>query len=80
MKLFLKHLKDRVIFFRSLKVALFVGTILALINHYDAILNGTFNRTNTIQIILTYLVPYCVATYASVSHACHIEFEKLKDS
>ncbi len=80
MKLFLKHLKDRVIFFRSIKVALLVGTILALINHYDAILNGSFNRTNTIQIVLTYFVPYCVATYASVSHACYVDCAKTKDS
>ncbi len=79
MKLFLKHLKDRTIFIRSIKIALFVGTILALINHFDAIFNGTFNRTNTLQILLTYLVPYCVATYGSVSHACHIDLEKLKD-
>jgi len=80
MKLFLKHLKDRVIFFRSVKVALLVGTVLALINHYDAILNGSFNRTNTIQIVLTYLVPYCVATYASVSHACHVDYKNPKNT
>lgn len=51
---------------RALKVAAVVGTLLALINHADAVLNGTFAAKNTLQVILSYLVPYAVATYSAV--------------
>ena len=51
---------------RALKVALVVGTILALINHADAAINGAFSVKNAVQILLTYFVPYAVATYSAV--------------
>lgn len=51
---------------RSSKVALFVGTILAIINQGDLILAGEFSRTMLLKIILSYLVPFSVSTYASV--------------
>ncbi len=50
---------------RSLVVALFVGTILNLINQGDALLGAT--PVNWIKIVLTYLVPYAVCTYGAVS-------------
>lgn len=50
---------------RSLVVALIVGTILNLINQGDALLSGT--TINVTKIVLTYAVPYCVATYGAVS-------------
>jgi hypothetical protein len=50
----------------SLKVALFVGTLLALINHSAAIFHLSLTMEKVCQIALTYLVPYCVSTYASV--------------
>ncbi len=78
MKLFLKYAINRQIVITSIKVALVIGTILALINHYDAILNGTLNTTGLIQILLTYLVPYAVATYGAAEHARRIELEKSK--
>jgi Mg/Co/Ni transporter MgtE len=78
MKLYIKYAKSRVIFIRSIRVSLVVGTVLAIINHCDAIIDGTFNSTNLFQVILTYLVPFLVATYGSVSHARHIEMEELK--
>ncbi len=37
-KLFLKYVKDKVCIYRSVKVGVVVGTLLALINHYNAIL------------------------------------------
>lgn len=52
---------------RAPKVGLLVGTILALINHADALVNGTFAVKNLLQVILSYLVPYCVSTYSSVA-------------
>ena len=52
---------------RAAYIALVVGTLLALINHGGALINGTFDLENTIQVALTYLVPYGVSTYSSVS-------------
>jgi hypothetical protein len=50
---------------RSLIVALIVGATLNLINQGDALFGrGHLNLT---KIILTFVVPYCVATYGAVS-------------
>ncbi|WP_338291689.1 nitrate/nitrite transporter NrtS [Planctobacterium marinum] len=46
----------------SIKTALLVGTILNLINQWPAITGS--ESINLVQFCLTYLVPYCVATYA----------------
>jgi hypothetical protein len=73
MKLFLKYAKQRVCNIRSLKIALVVGTILAFLNRYDSILSGTVNATTIFQIILTYAVPYSVATFGSAMQARHME-------
>ena len=51
---------------RSLYVALIVGTILNLINQGDALFSG--RDLNVTKIILTFVVPYCVATYGAVSY------------
>ena len=51
---------------RALKVGLLVGTLLGLINHGPALLDGSFSWTNTLQLLVTYLVPYGVATYSGV--------------
>ena len=50
---------------RSLAVAAIVGTILNLINQGDALLAA--QSLNIPKLLLTYLVPYCVATYGAVS-------------
>lgn len=50
---------------RSIKVAAVIGTLLNLINQYDAIF-GTV-PLNFLKLMLTYVVPYCVATYGAVS-------------
>ena len=50
---------------RSFKVALIVGTALNLINQGDALLND--EHVNTFKCLLTYAVPYCVATYGAVA-------------
>ena len=52
---------------RSLKVGLVVGTILALINYTDRVLAGNMASVDWLKLLLTYLVPYSVSTYASVS-------------
>ena len=51
---------------RSAAVALVVGTILNLINQGDALLGE--GRLNFTKILLTFAVPYCVATYGAVSY------------
>ena len=55
---------------RSLKVSAIVGTILVAINHGDLILSGQLDASAVWKIPLTYLVPYCVATYGGVSAIC----------
>lgn len=49
----------------SIKTALFVGTVLALINHYQDIFAWKLSNSELIQIGLSYLVPFLVATYAA---------------
>ena len=51
---------------RSLIVAVVVGSILNLINQGDALLGG--GTVNVAKIVLTYIVPYVVATYGAVSY------------
>lgn len=52
---------------RGLKVGGIVGTILVAINQGDLLLAGTVSVEALWKISLTYCVPYCVSTYASVS-------------
>ena len=59
---------------RSLVVALIVGTILNLINQGDALLAGA--RLNLIKLILTFVVPYAVATYGAVSYRLRASTER----
>lgn len=50
---------------RSLVVALIVGSILNLINQGDVLFGG--GRLNLFKLILTFAVPYAVATYGAVA-------------
>jgi hypothetical protein len=52
---------------RSVLVALVVGTILNLINQGDALVAGA--GLTWWKIALTYIVPFCVATYGACSMA-----------
>lgn len=56
------------IFKRSLKIALIVGSILALLNHGDKIISARYTINDIIKILITYLVPFCVSTYSSVAY------------
>ena len=62
----LKIASRRPIVMRGLKYGLVVGSILIVINHGNAIIEGTVDATRLIQMILTTLVPYCVSTASSV--------------
>ena len=50
---------------RSLAAALVVGTLLNLINQGDALFAG--RALDWGKLALTYIVPYCVATYGAVA-------------
>ncbi len=54
---------------RSLRVALVVGLILAVINHGDRVLAGTVDAGVMLKIVLTFIVPYSVATWSAVQTA-----------
>ena len=51
---------------RALKIALVVGTILAAINHGDAILEASMTATAWVKVLLTFCVPYGVSWYSAV--------------
>ncbi|HEX9583118.1 MAG TPA: nitrate/nitrite transporter NrtS [Gammaproteobacteria bacterium] len=52
---------------RSTRVALIVGTILVAVNYTDRWLDGSLGQIDYVKMLLTYLVPYCVSTWVSVS-------------
>lgn len=56
----------RSIVVRGLKYGAIVGSVLIVINHGNAIMEGTVDTTRLIQMVLTVLVPYCVSTASSV--------------
>ncbi|MEL7092504.1 MAG: nitrate/nitrite transporter NrtS [Pseudomonadota bacterium] len=51
---------------RAAKISLIVGTILAIINHLPAALSGQLSMLSAVQIVITYAVPYSVATWSAV--------------
>ncbi len=53
---------------RAVKVSLLIGTLLVLINQGDLMLAGGWPPLW--KILLTYLVPYGVASYAAAAMAC----------
>lgn len=55
----------REIHLRALKIALVVGTILATINHGDAILEASMTTTAWVKVLLTFCVPYGVSWYSA---------------
>jgi hypothetical protein len=57
---------SRTVVVRAIKVALLVGTILALVNHGDKLLSMSLSSGDWFKVILTYLVPYGVSTYSAV--------------
>jgi hypothetical protein len=56
---------------RSGRVALIVGVLLNLINQGDALLGH--GHVNVVKLVLTFVVPYCVATYGAVAYRLSLE-------
>ena len=54
---------------RSFKVALVVGTLITALNQGNVIVAGDWVNELFWKIPLTYCIPFCVATYASLSTA-----------
>jgi len=79
LRLFFRYAQDPVCVGRAIKVALVIGTIIVLLNHFDAIMDGTVSRTNILQMLITYTVPFCVSTYGAAMQACHIELTEQGD-
>ncbi len=52
---------------RSWRVSLLVGTILVIINYSDRLFTGNMVSIDYIKIVMTYCVPFCVSTHASVN-------------
>lgn len=66
MNSWLKMAVRRDVVLRSFKIAAVVGSLLALINHYDRIYAWSWDISVVAKVCLTYLVPYCVSTVAAV--------------
>lgn len=66
LRTFFAYCIERDTLLRSIKTALVVGTILALINHGQDLLAGQFSWRWVIPMLITYLVPFSVATYGQV--------------
>ena len=62
---------------RSFWVAVAVGTILNLINQGDRLLAG--RPLDIAKLVLTYLVPYFVATYGAVSFRLQAQRDDRRD-
>jgi hypothetical protein len=69
---FISLAMQRAVVVRALKTSLLVGVILVAINHADALVRGDLDLVRIAKIVLTFMVPYCVSTYASVSTMKHM--------
>jgi hypothetical protein len=54
---------------RGLKIGAVVGTLLTAINYGDVLIAGEVLPLMYWKILMTYCVPFCVSTYASVEAA-----------
>jgi hypothetical protein len=48
---------------RTIRVALFVGTVIFAINQLDVVLSGKATAVVYVKVGLTYLVPFAVSNY-----------------
>lgn len=52
----------------GLKTAVFVGSLLFVINHGLALVRGEMNRERWISVVATYAMPYLVNVYGQYSY------------
>jgi len=60
LKSYIKALRNPTMIPTALRVACIIGTLLFLINHGNALLQGKMTKHRWFAGILTYIVPYCV--------------------
>jgi hypothetical protein len=60
----------------GLKTAIFVGSLLFVINHGLALLRGEMNRERWISVIATYAMPYLVNVYGQYSYRRKIDSQR----
>jgi hypothetical protein len=48
---------------RSIRTALFVGTVLFLLNHFDVVLRGEANAAVWLKAVGNCVVPFCVSNW-----------------
>ena len=65
LSLILELASDKISLLNSIKVSIIVGVILNLINQGNAVFN--FNKISVGKFFLTFLVPFLVSVYSSVS-------------
>ncbi|MFT7287021.1 MAG: hypothetical protein ACI87W_001130 [Halieaceae bacterium] len=57
---------SRQVVYSATKVALVVGTILAMINHGEKIFSLSLGGQDLLKVLVTYCVPYSVSTWSAV--------------
>jgi len=62
----------------GLKTALFVGSLLFLINHGPALLRGEMSRERWISVLLTYAMPYLVNVYGQYSYRLKLSLQPIR--
>ena len=65
-KSFYSIARSRQVVIPALKVSLFVGTLLAFINHGGKLVSLNLNQADLLKVLLTYVVPYGVSTWSAV--------------
>jgi hypothetical protein len=63
---FIAYCFERPTLLFSFKMALVVGTLLAVINHGQAIATGHFTFDRLLSLLLTYCVPFAVSMYSQI--------------
>lgn len=67
--MFSRSVLSKSVLLKALRTAIIVGSILVLINQYDALFGAA--NINWLKLILTYCVPFCVFLYgASQNQPC----------
>jgi hypothetical protein len=81
MKTFFQAATERSTVATSAKVALVVGTVLALINYGDRVfLRHDMQPLDWIKLFVTYCVPFCVATYGAAKYAVRQDKTNSRDA
>jgi len=61
------QLLNKIKLFKHIRIALFVGTILNLINQFNQITGFKYDEINYVKFFITYLVPFLVSVYAAAT-------------